>query len=116
MSRTPWWYVTVCATTILEQTVLLTRAVVATCTRDNMTVKERIGKGLQEAGVKMVMSLLSELCILGTGSLIKEDNIRSFCSFAATALIVAFILSLTFFVAVLSIDIRRAEVFYTFFL
>jgi hypothetical protein len=112
INRTPWWYLAVCTTATLEHALLLTGAVVATSTRDSMTVKERIAKGLQQAGVTMTTSLLSELCILGTGSLMKEDNVRLFCSFTAVALVIAFILSLTFFVAVLSIDIRRAEVYY----
>jgi hypothetical protein len=110
LNKTPWWYLAVCTTATLEHALLLTRAVIATTTRDSMTVKERIAKGLQQAGVTMLTSLLSELCILGTGSLMKKDHIRSFCSFTAVALVVAFVLSLTFFVAVLSIDIRRAEV------
>lgn len=66
--------------------------------------------GLQHVGISMTCTLLGELIVLGTGSAIKTTHVRSFCIFASLALVVAYLLNLTFFMAVLSIDIKRGEV------
>ncbi|KAI8384812.1 uncharacterized protein BYT42DRAFT_612483 [Radiomyces spectabilis] len=104
----PWFLqplVTIAAT--LENVFLLTYA--ALNAGYDMDVKERIGRGLQNVGVPMTATLIGELTILAIGAAMDIASVRQFCIFAATALLVDYVLQLTFFTAVLAIDVRRAE-------
>lgn len=58
----------------------------------------------------MTSTLIGELFVLVIGSTIHDDNIKSFCMFSSVAIILAYALNLTLYTAILSIDIRRAEV------
>ncbi|KAI9029572.1 hypothetical protein CLU79DRAFT_467583 [Phycomyces nitens] len=91
----------------LENVFLLTNAVlIAGC---DMQVKEKIGRGLQSVGVPMTTTLLVELSILLIGYTTRIAVVKEFCIFSAVALIIENTLQMTFFVAVLAIDIKRAE-------
>lgn len=58
----------------------------------------------------MTATLIAELLILTVGTHMDTDLVKEFCTFAKVALIVDYILELTFVIAVLSIDIKRVEV------
>jgi len=58
----------------------------------------------------MTATLIAELLILTVGTHMDSDPVKEFCTFAKDALIVDYILELTFVIAVLSIDIKRVEV------
>lgn len=105
----PWFLqLLACSTATLEHALFLTGVVVS---KDKgIGIKERIGKGLQQIGVTMTTTLFGELVVLVTGSTLKAPNVKAFCTFTSLALVVAYILNLTLFIAVLSIDIKRAEV------
>ncbi|GAN06922.1 hypothetical protein MAM1_0141d06412 [Mucor ambiguus] len=104
----PWFLqLLVCCTATLEHALCLTGAVVSK--EKGIGIKERLGKGLQQVGVVMTTSLLGELFVLATGNTLNAPNVKAFCLFTSLALVVAYILNLTLFVAVLSIDIKRAE-------
>lgn len=104
----PWFLqLLVCCTATLEHALSLTGAVVSK--EKGIGIKERLGKGLQQVGVTMTTSVLGELFVLATGSTLTAPNVKAFCLFTSLALVVAYILNLTLFVAVLSIDIKRAE-------
>jgi hypothetical protein len=105
----PWFLqLLVCSTATLEHALFLTGAVVS---KDKgIGIRERVGKGLQQIGVTMTTTLFGELVVLFTGSTLKAPNVKAFCTFTSLALVVAYILNLTLFIAVLSIDIKRAEV------
>ncbi|KAL0075698.1 hypothetical protein J3Q64DRAFT_1769176 [Phycomyces blakesleeanus] len=91
----------------LENVFLLTNAVlIAGC---DMQVKEKIGRGLQSVGVPMTATLLAELSILLIGYTTRIAVVKEFCIFSAVALIIENTLQMTFFVAVLAIDVKRAE-------
>lgn len=66
--------------------------------------------GLQQVGILMTSTLIGELMVLAIGNSTNVRNVQTFCTFTSIALVIAYILNLTFFVAILSIDIRRAEV------
>lgn len=125
----PWpLQLLVCTTSTLEHSLLLTSAVISrgkdigrnerigkgkvsfqkSSQRDNSNISEYIG--VQQVGVLMSSTLVGELVVLLIGSTMKDENVRSFCIFSSVALVVAYILNLTLFTAILSIDIRRAEV------
>jgi hypothetical protein len=73
-------------------------------------------------GFAITATLLAELSILVVGSHTGLQAVKEFCHFTAIALVIDYILQLTFFVSVLSVDIRRVEVsnpsilYFTFFL
>ncbi|KAI9282640.1 hypothetical protein BY458DRAFT_409080, partial [Sporodiniella umbellata] len=91
----------------LENIYLLTNAVMnAGC---DMIVKEKISKGLQSVGLPMTTTLIAELIILTVGTAMDIVMIKEFCMFIKIALIVDYMLEMTFFIAVLSIDIKRVD-------
>ncbi|KAI7901985.1 uncharacterized protein BX663DRAFT_543886 [Cokeromyces recurvatus] len=103
------WYLLLLVINIgsLENIFLLTNAVIdAGC---DMIVKEKINRGLQNVGVPMTATLTAELLILHIGSQMDTELIKEFCVFAKMALLVDFILEMTFTIAILSIDIKRVE-------
>ncbi|KAL7319604.1 hypothetical protein PS15m_002727 [Mucor circinelloides] len=103
------WYLLLLVVNIgcLENIFLLTNAVLnAGC---DMIVKEKISRGLQSVGVPMTATLIAELLILTVGTHMDSDLVKEFCTFAKVALIVDYVLELTFVIAVLSIDIKRVE-------
>jgi hypothetical protein len=61
----------------------------------------------------MTATLIAELLILTVGTYMDTDLVKEFCMFAKVAVIVDYILEMTFVIAVLSIDIKRVEVFLT---
>ncbi len=58
----------------------------------------------------MTATLLAELMILSVGTAMNIPMIKQFCLFVKVALIVDYLLEMTFVIAVLSIDIKRVEV------
>ncbi|KAI9269898.1 hypothetical protein BY458DRAFT_510176 [Sporodiniella umbellata] len=91
----------------LENIFLLTNAVLdAGC---DMVVKEKISRGLKSVGIPMTTTLIAELLILSVGTAMNIRMIQEFCLFVEIALIVDYILEMTFVIAVLSIDIKRLE-------
>lgn len=66
--------------------------------------------GLQSVGVPMLGTLVAELIILEIGRAMDVPTIKQFCLFAQAALIVEYLLDMTFFIAILAIDVNRAEV------
>ncbi|KAI8638930.1 hypothetical protein BD408DRAFT_446431 [Parasitella parasitica] len=103
------WYLLLLVVNIgcLENIFLLTNAVLyAGC---DMIVTEKISRGLQSVGVPMTATLIAELLILSVGTHMDTDLVTEFCTFAKVALIVDYILEMTFVIAVLSIDIKRVE-------
>ncbi|CEG75281.1 hypothetical protein RMATCC62417_10351 [Rhizopus microsporus] len=95
------------ATSVLEHAMILTGSVISI--KDDLNRQERIGKGLQKVGVSMTTTLLGELFVVFIGSQMDAFNVSLFCLFSAVTLIMAYVLSLSMFLAVLSIDTRRAE-------
>lgn len=57
----------------------------------------------------MTTTLIAELVIITVGTAMDIMIIKEFCLFVKIALIVDYILEMTFVIAVLSIDIKRVE-------
>ena len=66
--------------------------------------------GLEALGFSITSTLLAELAILAVGTGTGLQAVKEFCQFTAIALVIDYALQLTFFVSVLSVDIRRVEV------
>ena len=69
----------------------------------------RIANAVGEVGFVSSVAVLTDLTLLYFLGLISVPAVREFCTFAAIALVVDFFLHLTYFLAVLSIDVRRLE-------
>ncbi|KAJ1982552.1 hypothetical protein H4R33_005006 [Dimargaris cristalligena] len=76
----------------------------------DLPVRERIGQGLARVGPTMLFRLLVELIALTIGVVLSVDIVKEFCVFLMLSIIVDHVFQLTFFITVLSIDIRRLEI------
>ncbi|KAF9960579.1 hypothetical protein BGZ70_008559 [Mortierella alpina] len=91
----------------VENINTLVHAVVETSM--DLPVKERVGRGLGSVGVSITMTLVAELCLLIVGAMTTIPAVQEFCTFAIAAVIMDYLLQMTFFITVISIDIRRLE-------
>lgn len=70
---------------------------------------QRIANGLGDIGMASVGSAAQNLVILWIMSMVVSPGVAAFCVFAAVALLFDYFFLFTFFLAVLSVDIRRLE-------
>ncbi|KAF1356822.1 sterol-sensing domain of SREBP cleavage-activation-domain-containing protein, partial [Delphinella strobiligena] len=70
---------------------------------------QRIANGLGDIGMASVASAAQNLLILWIMSMVVSPGVAAFCVFAAVALLFDYFFLFTFFLAVLSVDIRRLE-------
>lgn len=85
----------------------LINAVLATPAEQPTTT--RIATALGEVGFLSTVAVATDLVILCVIGYFSVPAVREFCTFAGVALIMDFILHLTYFLAVLSVDVRRLE-------
>lgn len=92
----------------VDNMFVLTTAV--TNTSINLPVKERIAEGLAQSGVGIFLNLVMELSVCGiVYAAIQAAVIREMAVFSAVALVVDYIMEMTYFITVLSIDMHRLE-------
>ncbi|TPX71228.1 hypothetical protein SpCBS45565_g01237 [Spizellomyces sp. 'palustris'] len=91
----------------VENIFVLTNAVVTTSM--DLPVKERVGLGLGKVGVSMSLSLGGEMCLLLISSTMSIPALQDFCLFGAVSIVMDYLMQITFFITILSIDIRRLE-------
>ncbi|CAG8485397.1 6346_t:CDS:2 [Paraglomus occultum] len=85
----------------------LTNAV--TSTSMQLPVTERVAAGIGAVGPSMTKRLCVELIVLLICAAISIDSVQEFCLFTSISVVIDYILQMTFFVATLSIDIKRLE-------
>ena len=91
----------------LENMFRLIKAVLATPAEQSTTV--RISTALGEVGFLSFVAVATDLAILALIGGISVPAVREFCIFAGVALLMDFVWHLTFFLAVLTADVRRLE-------
>ena len=91
----------------LENVFRLINAVILTPSEDNTS--SRVGHAFGETAHVALAGVAQNLLILVGLSKIVSPGVSAFCTFAAIALIVDFFYLSTFFLAVLSVDVRRTE-------
>lgn len=92
----------------VDNMFVLTTAV--TSTSINLPVKERIAEGLAQSGVGIFLNLVMELTVCVVLYIATQaEVIREMAVFSAVALIVDYIMEMTYFITVLSIDMHRLE-------
>lgn len=75
----------------------------------NETVESRISKTLQRMGPSILLSTSCEVVAFSLGASVEMPAVRNFAIYSAGAVFVNSLLQLTLFVAVLSLDQRRAD-------
>ncbi|KFY12121.1 hypothetical protein V492_04062, partial [Pseudogymnoascus sp. VKM F-4246] len=91
----------------LENMFRLVNAVIITPSQSKTS--SRIAEALGQTGPIALAGVGQDLLILYILSKAVAPGVAAFCIFAAVALIFDYVLLLTFFVAVLSVDVRRTE-------
>ncbi|ORY71849.1 sterol-sensing domain of SREBP cleavage-activation-domain-containing protein [Pseudomassariella vexata] len=91
----------------LENIFRLINAVILTSSDDNTS--NRIGHAFGETSHVALASVAQNLLILWGLSNIVSPGVSAFCTFAAIAIIFDFFYLSTFFLSVLSVDVRRTE-------
>ncbi|KAL0476790.1 Niemann-Pick C1 protein, partial [Acrasis kona] len=74
-----------------------------------ITASERMGKMMGKVGSSMVLASVSEFLAFMLGALTKMPAVQAFCIFAGVAIIANFLLQITAFAALLSLDIKRRD-------
>ncbi|KAF2221216.1 sterol-sensing domain of SREBP cleavage-activation-domain-containing protein [Elsinoe ampelina] len=74
-----------------------------------MATNQRIANGVADIGASSMVSAVQNLALLWTLSLFVSPGVAAFCAFAAIALMFDFFFLITFFLAVLNVDIKRLE-------
>ncbi|XP_046396992.1 NPC intracellular cholesterol transporter 1 isoform X2 [Ischnura elegans] len=75
--------------------------------RPNESHAEHIGRTLGQVGPSMLLTSLSEICCFFLGALSDMPAVRAFALYAGMALLLDFLLQITCFVALLSLDVKR---------
>ncbi|CAG9795150.1 unnamed protein product [Diatraea saccharalis] len=70
----------------------------------------RVGLMLQHAGVSIVITSFTDIVALLIGAITILPSLKSFCLYAAVGVFFIFCYSVTFYVAVFTLDIKRIEV------
>ncbi|RYP02641.1 hypothetical protein DL764_005686 [Monosporascus ibericus] len=91
----------------LENVFRLINSVILTPSEDSTS--NRVGYAFGETAHVALASVVQNLSILYGLSKLVSPGVSAFCTFAAIALIVDFFYLSTFFLAVLSVDVRRTE-------
>lgn len=68
-----------------------------------------MGKAVGEVGPSMLLSSLSQACCFFLGALSDMPAVRAFALYAGMSLLINFVLQMSLFVALFSLDVRREE-------
>ncbi|KAI1266489.1 sterol-sensing domain of SREBP cleavage-activation-domain-containing protein [Xylariaceae sp. FL1019] len=108
LSRIPrFGYPVVIFSMSLENIFRLINAVILTPSEDSTS--NRIGHAFGETAHIALASVTQNLLILSGLSTVVSSGVSAFCTFAAIALVFDFFYLSTFFLSVLSVDVRRTE-------
>ena len=110
LSRIPYYaYPLVVLAISLENSFNLINAVITTSS--TIGISGRIGEAFGSIALLAVTNRAANLLLFGGLSWITFPGVTAFCKFAAIAIMVDFILEATFFLSVLSVDVRQRELF-----
>jgi len=75
----------------------------------NLDMEERLSAALSHAGVAITITSVTDFIAFGVGATTSLPALRSFCMYAGVGILVIFIVQVTWFTAILSLDERRRE-------
>lgn len=91
-----------------ENTFVLTNAIISTPI--SLTVSSRVATGLGKVGVPIAVTVFSDVLLMSViAALVDVRAVREFCIFAIFALLVDFVMQMTMYTTVLTIDMQRLE-------
>ncbi|KAK1783612.1 sterol-sensing domain of SREBP cleavage-activation-domain-containing protein [Copromyces sp. CBS 386.78] len=110
LSRVPYYaYPLVVLAISMENSFRLINAVIMTSS--SISISDRIGEAFGQTAYVAVANRLQNLAILLGLSRITFPGVAAFCTFAAVAIVFDFLYLATFFLAVLSVDVRQRELY-----
>lgn len=110
LSRVPYYaYPLVVLAISMENSFRLINAVIMTSS--SISIGDRIGEAFGQTAYVAVANRLQNLAILLGLSRITFPGVAAFCTFAAVAIVFDFLYLATFFLAVLSVDVRQRELY-----
>ncbi|KAJ4385945.1 hypothetical protein N0V85_007954 [Neurospora sp. IMI 360204] len=110
LSRVPYYaYPLVVLAISMENSFRLINALILTCS--SISISDRIGEAFGQTAYVAVANRLQNLAILLGLSRITFPGVAAFCTFAAVAIAFDFLYLATFFLAVLSVDVRQRELY-----
>ncbi|XP_034097515.1 NPC intracellular cholesterol transporter 1 [Drosophila albomicans] len=77
--------------------------------RTNETTEQQVGRVLGRVGPSMLLTSISESCCFFLGGLSDMPAVKAFALYAGVALLIDFILQITCFVGLFTLDIKRKE-------
>ncbi|XP_068082189.1 patched domain-containing protein 3 [Anabrus simplex] len=75
--------------------------------KEKMDIPERIGRALQQAGVSITVTSLTDILAFAVGTSTVMPFLRSFCVFASVGILCLYVFEIFFFVSCLAVDERR---------
>ncbi|KAL0466992.1 sterol-sensing domain of SREBP cleavage-activation domain-containing protein [Neurospora intermedia] len=110
LSRIPYYaYPLVVLAISMENSFRLINAVIMTSS--SISISDRIGEAFGQTAYVAILNRLQNLAILLGLSRITFPGVAAFCTFAAVAIVFDFLYLATFFLAVLSVDVRQRELY-----
>ncbi|XP_017854983.2 NPC intracellular cholesterol transporter 1 isoform X2 [Drosophila busckii] len=77
--------------------------------KTNETIEEHVGRVLGRVGPSMLLTSVSESCCFFLGSLSDMPAVKAFALYAGVALLIDFLLQITCFVGLFTLDVKRKE-------
>ncbi|XP_066915627.1 patched domain-containing protein 3-like [Clytia hemisphaerica] len=77
--------------------------------RDHRTIPEKISLAMRHAGVSVLVTSVTDICAFAIGSATILPALRSFSVWCAIGILAIFLLTITLFTALLTLDARRQE-------
>ncbi|KAL9641483.1 hypothetical protein ABK040_013408 [Willaertia magna] len=75
--------------------------------KKHLTIPQMMGETLGNVGASMTLASISEFLAFMLGSLTKMPAVQAFCIYSGVAILANFVLQVTCFTALLSLDLRR---------
>ncbi len=76
---------------------------------EDLSIPDRMGQTLSHAGVAITITSVTDIIAFGVGGTTVLPALKSFCIYASVGIVATYWFQCTFFVAWMSLDIRRAE-------
>jgi Niemann-Pick C1 protein len=76
---------------------------------NDLSLPERFGETLSHAGVAITITSVTDIIAFGVGGTTVLPALKSFCIYASVGIVATYWFQVTFFVAWMSLDVRRSE-------
>lgn len=77
---------------------------------ESLSASDTVADTLAEVGPSILLTAISQVCCFGIGSIIDMPAVRTFALYATVAILYNFLLQITAFIALMTIDLQRYNV------